>query len=180
MNAAYDDAHDAAHDDGRTDEPGPGFWIGFTLGVPVVVYGIVQLVGKTGWPRSWATGRWLVGGLVVHDAVLVPVVLALVWGLGRVTPVWLRTPMQAGVLMTGLVLALGWPGLRGYGDRADNATVHPLDYGSAVLTALVLVWAVVAVWAAARRWSRARASRAPAPNGDGPGSPRTSRTPAPG
>ena len=35
-----------------------------------------------------------------------------------------------------LVVAIGWPGLRGYGNKSDNATIHPLDYGSAVLTVL--------------------------------------------
>jgi len=144
------------------------------------VYGAVSLVDQAGWPRAFAAGRWLAGGLVLHDLVLVPVVLAVVWLLGRWTPGWLRTPLQAAVLASALVLTLGLPGLRGYGDRPDNPTVHPLDYETAVLTALVLVWAAAAVWAAWRRVTRARSSRARALHAGDRDSPRRARTRAPG
>ena len=168
-----------AHGDGH-DEPGRGFWVGLGLGGPVIAYGVVQLVRRTGWPRSLATARWLVGGLLLHDLVLVPIVLVLVWVVGRITPRWLTTPVRTGLLASALVLALGWPGLRGYGNRTDNRTVHPLAYGTAVLTALALVWAAAAAWAGWRLVSGARAPRAPgSPAGDR-GSRRTSRTPAPG
>jgi hypothetical protein len=167
--------------DERTREtPGLGFWIGLALGTPLMLYGAVELIDQTGWSRAFAAGRWLAGGLLLHDFVLVPVVLALVWALGRWTPAWLGTPLRAGVLASLLVLALGLPGLRGYSQRPDNPTVHPLDYGTAVLSVLATVWGVVAVWALWRLATRARASRGPAPSGDDPGSPRTSRTPAPG
>jgi hypothetical protein len=129
------------------EHPGPGFWIGLALGTPVMVYGAYELVQQAGWPRSFAVARWLGAGLLLHDLVLVPIVLALVWTVGRVVPPWLCTPVRAGILGSALIVAVGFPALRGYGDRPDNPTVHPLDYGSAVLTALAILWGVVAVWA---------------------------------
>lgn len=161
-------------------EPGRGFWIGLALGAPVMAYGVAELLRQAGWSRAVAAGRWLAVGLLLHDLVLVPVVLLVVWLIGRTTPRWLRTPLQAAVLGSGLVLAVGWPALRGYGDRVDNATVHPLHYGSAVLTVLASVWAATAAWAALRCASRARWRRARGPSAAAPGSLRTSRTPDPG
>ena len=88
--------------------------------------------------------------------------------------------LRAAVLGSGLILAIGWPGLRGYGNKPDNATIHPLDYSTAVLTLLVLVWAAALAWSAWRLVRRSARSHASAHPGDDPGSPRTSRTRAPG
>jgi hypothetical protein len=162
------------------DEPGRGLWIGLVLGTPLVAYGTFELIRQTGWSRSFAVARWLGGGLLLHDLVLVPTTLAVVWLIGRWAPRPLRTPLRAGVLATALVIAVAWPGLRGYGNRADNPTIHPLDYGTAVLTLLVLVWAVVGVWAAWSCAKRVHRLRASGPTAGDPGSPRTSRTPAAG
>jgi hypothetical protein len=132
--------------DATDDGPGPGLWIGLALGTPVMLYGAYELVQQAGWPRTVEVATWLGGGLLVHDLVLVPFVLVVVWALGRITRPALGAPLRAGVLGSGLVVAVAWPALRGYGDRPDNATVHPLDYGSAVLTALALLWGAVAAW----------------------------------
>jgi hypothetical protein len=142
------------------DRPGRGFWIGLALGTPVMVYGAYELVQQAGWPRSFDVATWLGGGLLLHDLVLVPLVLALVWAVGRVTPPFVRLPVRAGILGSALIVAVAWPALRGYGDRPDNATVHPLDYRSSVLTALGILWAAVALGAvvAWARRSRPRSS----------------------
>jgi multisubunit Na+/H+ antiporter MnhE subunit len=128
------------------DRPGFGFWIGLALGTPVMVYGAYELVQQMGWSRAFDVAKWLGGGLVLHDLVLVPIVLTLVWATGRIAPGIVRVPLRVGVLGSALIVAVAWPALRGYGDRPDNPTVHPLDYGSSVLTALALLWGAVATW----------------------------------
>jgi hypothetical protein len=131
------------------DHPGAGFWIGLVLGAPVMVYGAYELVQQAGWPRAVDVAVWLGAGLLVHDLVLAPLVLVVVWAIGRVAPRALRTPLRAGVLGSALVVAVAWPALRGYGNRPDNPTIHPLAYGTAVLTALAFLWGAVALWSAA-------------------------------
>lgn len=140
--------------------PGRGFWVGLALGTPVMVYGAVELVQQAGWPRAFGVARWFGGGILLHDLVLVPIVLAVVWAIGRWTPPAVHTPLRAAVLGTALIVAIGWPGLRGYGNKSDNATIHPLDYGTAVVTLLVLLWAAASVWAAWRLLRPAHRRRA--------------------
>jgi hypothetical protein len=162
-----------------TEIPGRGFWIGLALGAPLMAYGAVELVQQVGWPRTFDVARWFGGGILFHDLVLVPIVLVVVWAIGRWTPPEVHTPLRAAVLGSALVIAIGWPGLRGYGNKPDNATIHPLDYTSAVLTLLALLWGAALVWSAWRLARRGGRRPAPAPPGDDRGSPRTSRTPAP-
>jgi hypothetical protein len=128
------------------DRLGPGFWIGLALGAPVMAYGAMELLHETGSSRAFAVGRWLGAGLLLHDLVLVPVVLALVWVIGRVASPRLALPLRAGILGSALIVAVAWPALRGYGRRAGNPSVHPLDYGTSVLTALAIMWTVLALW----------------------------------
>jgi len=159
--------------------PGRGFWIGLFLGTPLMVYGAVELVQQAGRPRALDVARWFGGGILLHDLVLVPIVLAVVWAIGRVTPPAVHTPLRAAVLGSALVIAIGWPGLRGYGNRTDNATIHPLDYGSAVLTLLALLWCAALAWSVLRLVRQRDRWNVPALPEDDAGSPRTSRTPAP-
>ena len=128
------------------ERPGVGFWIGLALGTPVMVYGAYELVQQVGWPRAFDVAKWLGGGLLLHDLVLVPIVLALVWVVGRIASPLVRNPLRTGILGSALIVAIGWPALRGYGYHSDNPTIHPLDYGTAVLTALGLLWGAVALW----------------------------------
>jgi hypothetical protein len=160
-------------------EPGLGFWIGLAAGLPMVGYGAFELIRQTGWPRAFGVARWLGGGLLLHDFVLVPTVLVIVWVAGRGAPPWLRNPLRAGLLASALVVAVAWPGLRGYGDKPDNATIHPLDYETALLTVLAVVWAAMLAWMVWSLASRGTPPSAAAPPAGDPGSLRTSRTPAP-
>ena len=138
------------------DRPGVGFWIGLALGTPVMIYGAYELVQQAGWPRTIDVARWLGSGLLLHDLVLVPIVLGVVWAIGRIASPSVRNPLRVGVLGSALIVAVAWPALRGYGHRPDNTTVHPLDYQSAVLTALAILWAAVALWSLLAFLRRAR------------------------
>jgi hypothetical protein len=128
------------------ETPGRGFWIGLALGLPVMAYGAVELFGQAGSTRATNVAVWIGGGLLLHDLLFAPVVITAVWAIGKVLPERLRAPIRAGVLGTALVIAIGWPALRGYGNRPDNRTIHPLDYTTAVLTAMAVVWALVGAW----------------------------------
>ena len=101
-----------------------------------MVYGAYELVQQAGWPRAFGVARWFGG----RDPAPRPRARAdrarrRVGDRPVDAPLLVQTPLRAAVLGSALVVAVGWPALRGYGNKADNATIHPLDYGSAVLTA---------------------------------------------
>lgn len=135
-----------------TERPPRGFWVAAGAGFAVMGYAVAGVLGdaRATHPRSFAA--WVVGAALVHDLLVAPVVCLVGLLLGRVLREPWRTPVRTGLIVSGVVLLVAWPALRGYGrDRVpDNLSVQPLDYTAAVLTVLAVVWAVVAVWLAAR------------------------------
>lgn len=129
-----------------------GLVIGLVLGTPLLAFGIVGLVTSVPVANTISTATWAALLLALHDAVLVPVVLAVVWVVHRFTPAVVRAPLVAGVLGSALVAALAAPGVLDLGNPSGNPTVHPFDTGFASVVALGLVWLVVAAWAAVSVW----------------------------
>jgi len=137
-----------------------GLWAGLAIGAPLVGFGIVGLVHNSSVSRVWSVGFWAGGLLALHDAVIVPLVLAVVWAIGRVAPAQYRAPARFAVLGTALAVALAWPGLHMLGNPSHNPTVHPLDYGTALAWVVAAVWGTALVWAVVSA-TRARSSSAP-------------------
>lgn len=97
-----------------------------------------------------AVAIWLVGGLVLHDAVLAPLVVVLGWLAARVLPPWLRAPVQVGTLVAGVVTLASIPLLLGRGRRPDNPSANPLDYSRNLFVVLAGIALVCGVWALVR------------------------------
>jgi hypothetical protein len=130
-----------------------GFWVGLALGVPIMAVGVVGALDNAERTHPAELARWVVGGALVHDALVLPIVLLVGWGARRLTPpvAW---PAVRWALATSAVVALvAWPFVRGYGRRASNPSLLPRDYASGTLLAVAAVWAVAIAWAvvAARR-----------------------------
>ena len=98
------------------------------LGLAAGAYGAMLLL-DLGGANLRSTLVWVVGGVVVHDAVLAPLTIALGAGL-----VWLgrrgvRTgPLVVGGVVLGTVTVAAIPVLGRFGARADNATLLDRDY----------------------------------------------------
>lgn len=142
---------------------GRAYWIGLPIGVAVMAFGIVGMLGNTGIGTSVDISAWLVASDVAHDFVLAPFACLIGVAVARVLPRVVRAPVQAALLTTGVLLIVVFPALRGYGhDQVpDNSSVQPLDYTTATLTALSLVWAAAAVWLIVRLASPGRGGRRP-------------------
>jgi hypothetical protein len=110
-------------------------------------------------------GRWLLGGVLVHDALIAPVVFVLCAAAARLAGVRVRQALAAILLIGGSVLVVGLPDVLRKGHNA-NATVTPLDYSlNLAIVLLAVIGGTVIVTAAGplRERRRVRRSRPPEP-----------------
>ena len=116
------------------------------LGVAGGAFGAVLLL-DLGPANLVAAGTWLVGGVLVHDAVLAPLTLAV--GVGAVR-LW-RRQVPAAIVVGATVLAtvtvVAIPVLGRFGARGDNRTLLDRNYllGWLVLATLTVVAVAVAM-----------------------------------
>ena len=101
---------------------------------------------------------WLAGGVVVHDAILAPLTLAVVVLAGRVLPAGARPRVAAALVVVVTVTVVAIPVLGRFGARPDNVTLLDRDYlvGWLAVVALVLLTTLVVVPLASRRRRRAQ------------------------
>lgn len=132
-------------------EEGPGgraFWVGVIAGGAIMAFGVRGLLTNLPTSQHLDFLKWFAGAAVTHDLVLAPVVCVIGFATTRAIPSPLRFPVQAGMITSAVVLAVSWAPLHGYGRDTvpDNLTVQPLNYATAVITVLALVWGMTAVW----------------------------------
>ena len=134
-------------------------WTLGAAGVAAIIWAawLALTGGRATNPVGIAT--WLVGALVLHDAVLAPVCVGIGWLTARVLPPWLRAPVQVAAFVAGAVTVASTPLLLGLGRRPDNPSADPLDYPHNLLAVVLVITGVCAAWAvAARRLQRLRAA----------------------
>ena len=159
MSRALVDEVDENSEAPSSDAPtGATFWIGAVTGIGIMAFGLRGLFMNAGATRPTEFAKWFIGGDLLHDLVIAPLVVLVGVLVARLLPRPWRWPVQAGLVATAIVLAVGWAPLRGYGraNAPGNATVQPLDYSTAVATVVGVVWAIVAIWLAAMAVRRGR------------------------
>lgn len=116
----------------------------YAVGSALLAFGLQGIARNVnGWthPAYWAPV--LVLFALAHDLVLVPLVFAVAVPLGRLVRGTARPYLVAGLALSGVALAVAWPGLRGYGRLPDNPSVLPLDYAAGLRTTLLVLWLVL-------------------------------------
>lgn len=102
------------------------------VGVLVLVVGVAVLLRDVAPRRYLGLGAWLLGALVVHDAVIAPVVLgvgALLRRAGRRMPGGVLIIVQVALVVAAVVTALVVPEILKQAIGTANPTVLPLPYG---------------------------------------------------
>lgn len=128
-------------------------------GVAASAYGMVLLLDRpTG--DVVETALWLVAGVLVHDAVIAPLVIVAGVAGARWLPDRLRPPLAFVLVVLGSVTLMAVPVLGRFGARPDNPTLLDRDYtaGWLVVAGLTLAAAVVLALRD-RRGSRGRTDR---------------------
>lgn len=130
---------------------GPAFWIATALGTAIAGFGVYGLlsnltsIGLTSWLKT------IGGGLIAHDLLFAPLVVAGSVVLARVVPGHARAPVQVACIVSGALIAVSIPVIRSTGRLTDNLSLLPSEhYGARLLGALAAIWAITAVVAAVR------------------------------
>lgn len=145
------------HDE-RPSEPNRRIFIPMIVaGWSVIAFGILGLFHNAArtHPGRWV--GWFLGGAIVHDALIAPMVFGVALLIGR-TPARWRAPIQGTAIASGIVALTAYPFIRGFGRRPDNPSVLPNDYASGLLWALAMI-AISAVAIALVSWWRQRGAR---------------------
>lgn len=124
------------------------FWPAVAIGWAAIGWGLIGLFENSSRtnPSQWV--RWFVGSLVVHDLILAPAVIGVGVLLARWVPVRHRGPVQGALIITGILVLVFFPFVRGYGLRDDNPSALPNDYGMGLIIVIALTWlgAGVVLW----------------------------------
>ena len=124
---------------------GPGFWTSAAAGWAVIAVGLVGILSNRIDTRPASLARFVVGGALLHDLLVAPVVLALALVVARLVPGRARPVVQVALFVTAVVSLFAFPLVRGYGRAARNPTSLPHDYTLNLLVVLGAVWAVAAL-----------------------------------
>lgn len=129
-------------------EPSPT-WFRFVLyavGVVMIFIGVKGIVHDDHhWenPTYWV--RLFVGGALVHDLVIAPLVAVVSVLLTRLIPPMYRGPVQLGLFASAVFSFVAYPGVRRFSYAKDNTSANPLNYAHGLLICLGIVWGAVAV-----------------------------------
>jgi hypothetical protein len=126
------------------------------FGVWVASIGLRALLRGHPFAANAPVGRWLIGGVLAHDAVIAPTVFVLGAVTVRLAGPRLRQALAAILLIGGSVVIVGLPDVLRKGHNA-NPTVTPLDYTrNLIIVLLAVVGGVLLTTVASALWRRRR------------------------
>ncbi len=138
---------------------GAGFWLSAVMGWAVIGVGVRGIFEKHVDTRPGQLARFVVGGALLHDLVVAPLVILAATLLARAVPGRARPLVQAAVVVSAVVALFAYPLVRAYGLATNNPTSLPHNYTANLLVVLGLVWVVAAALTVRRLRAGGRAVR---------------------
>ena len=123
---------------------GPLFWASAAVGWGVIGFGLWGIFSNSLDTRPANLARFVVGGALLHDLLVAPVVIVLGVLLARTVPGRARATVQAALVISAVLALFSYPLVRAYGLAANNPTSLPHNYALNLTIVLGLVWAVAA------------------------------------
>ncbi len=135
---------------------GPLFWITAAIGGAGIGFGLHGLFHDPidTRPANWA--KFFVGGVVIHDAIFAPFVLAAGYGIAKLVPGRVRAYVQGALLIVGCLALFAYPAVRDYAAPQHNPTSLPYNYTANLLAVAFAVVVAVAVTAVGQHLLRRR------------------------
>lgn len=120
----------------HVQRPGPVAWLVILVGFGVMAWAVVGVFSEAERtaPASWFT--WLIGGALVHDLVVLPLVLLVGAGFASLGRPGLARSLRWAVAVGAVITVASFPVVARFGARSDNPTVLPLPAGRN----LVYIW----------------------------------------
>jgi hypothetical protein len=116
------------------------------VGVLLIAYGALRILQDPKHAHLRNLGGWLIGALIVHDAIIAPIVIRIGLLLSKVLPPRARTYVQGGLIVGGLISAVAVLLVWRKGKNGSAAlTLLQQDYKSNLIILLVLVAASTAI-----------------------------------
>jgi hypothetical protein len=115
-----------------------------TIGALGIVYGAWVMVGTVRPQSIWGLATWLLGAVIIHDAIIAPVVVAISIAMrrvGRRIPPAVIAIVQGAVVVGSVFTLVVVPEIIRRAKVPNNDTVLPFDYASR----LVVLWAAIVV-----------------------------------
>jgi hypothetical protein len=138
---------------------GAGFWVSAAVGWVVIGVGLRGIFEKHVDTRPGQLARFVVGGALLHDLFVAPLVILAAVLVARAVPGRARPFVQAALVVTAVVALFAYPLVRAYGLATNNPTSLPHNYAANLLVVLGLVWATAAALAFRRLRVAGRAAR---------------------
>jgi hypothetical protein len=113
-------------------------------GWAVIAWGLRGIFQHSLDTRPANLARFVVGGALLHDLFVAPLVIVAGVLLARTVPRRARAVVQGALAVSGIVALFSYPLVRAYGLAANNPTSLPHNYTANLLVVLGLVWAVAA------------------------------------
>lgn len=132
------------------------FWPLVGVGWAVILFGAAGMLRNAGRTKPPELARWLVGSAIVHDGLIAPLVFAAGVLVARAVPPGIRRFVQAGLVITGMLVLATFPFVGGWGRQPDNPSALPGNYGLGLGAVLSVVWGIVLLLAG-RSLARSRA-----------------------
>jgi hypothetical protein len=120
------------------------------LGGAALLVGAAELLAEGGG-NLLAAMVWLGGGVVLHDLVLAPAVIALAVLGVALLPGWARPAAAAATVVLGSLTVMAVPVLGRFGARPDNPTLLDRPYLAGWVVCAGLVLTCACGWAFAQR-----------------------------
>lgn len=121
-----------------------GLVVGLVLGLPVIAYGVRGALVDAADTHPAELARWMIGTALAGDFLAVPLALALGAVGRRFVPMWAWPAVRAGLFVTGVLVLVAWPFVRGYGTSRTVPSLLARDYAAGLAVAVTVVWVAVA------------------------------------
>lgn len=121
------------------------FWLGVAAGWSAICFGLWTMFQHRSLTNPRYTFELAVSANIIHDAIFAPAAFIGAYMFRRVVPDRFHGPLLWALYTSVMVLLVAYAPLRGFGRRPDNPSLLPLDYATATLTVLGVVWAVSAL-----------------------------------